>query len=187
MKQDFYDIDITTIEDFQEKSSYEACRFIGLDFTAVKVSQSKFLDCTFEECNLSNCSLVDTVLNCVSFYNCKLLGLHFEYANAFGFSCQFDNCLLKHASFYQMNLQNCKFLNCDLEGVEFTEVKAMGVSFEGSHLLSAHFERSDLSRADLTGVTELTLDPEFNSMKGAKIQFAQLPGLLVKYGLNIQH
>ncbi|TAF90119.1 MAG: hypothetical protein EAZ48_01105 [Flavobacteriia bacterium] len=66
-------------------------------------------------------------------------------------------------------------------------LKAMGVSFEGSHLLSAHFERSDLSRADLTGVTELTLDPEFNSMKGAKIQFAQLPGLLVKYGLNIQH
>ena len=145
MNQDFYDIDITTIEDFQEKSSYEACRFIGLDFTAVKVSQSKFLDCTFEECNLSNCSLVDTVLNGVSFYNCKLLGLHFEYANAFGFS------------------------------------------FEGSHLLSAHFERSDLSRADLTGVTELTLDTEFNSMKGAKIQFAQLPGLLVKYGLNIQH
>jgi uncharacterized protein YjbI with pentapeptide repeats len=145
MKQDFYDLDITTIEDFQEKSSYEACRFIGLDFTAVKVSQSKFLDCTFEECNLSNCSLVDTVLNGVSFYNCKLLGLHFEYANAFGFS------------------------------------------FEGSHLLSAHFERSDLSRADLTGVTQLTLDPEFNSMKGAKIQFAQLPGLLVKYGLNIQH
>jgi len=145
MNQDFYDLDITTIEDFQEKSSYEACRFIGLDFTAVKVSQSKFLDCTFEECNLSNCSLVDTVLNGVSFYNCKLLGLHFEYANAFGFS------------------------------------------FEGSHLLSAHFERSDLSRADLTGVTELTLDPEFNSMKGAKIQFAQLPGLLVKYGLNIQH
>jgi uncharacterized protein YjbI with pentapeptide repeats len=145
MNQDFYDIDITTIEDFQEKSSYEACRFIGLDFTAVKVSQSKFLDCTFEECNLSNCSLVDTVLNGVSFYNCKLLGLHFEYANAFGFS------------------------------------------FEGSHLLSAHFERSDLSRADLTGVTQLTLDPEFNSMKGAKIQFAQLPGLLVKYGLNIQH
>lgn len=145
MKQDFYDLDITTIEDFQEKSSYEACRFIGLDFTAVKVSQSKFLDCTFEECNLSNCSLVDTVLNGVSFYNCKLLGLHFEYANAFGFS------------------------------------------FEGSHLLSAHFERSDLSRADLTGVSELTLDPEFNSMKDAKIQFAQLPGLLVKYGLNIQH
>jgi uncharacterized protein YjbI with pentapeptide repeats len=145
MRQDFYDLDITTIEDFQEKSSYEACRFIGLDFTAVKVSQSKFLDCTFEECNLSNCSLVDTVLNGVSFYNCKLLGLHFEYANDFG------------------------------------------VSFEGSHLLSAHFERSDLSRADLTGVTELTLDPEFNSMKGAKIQFAQLPGLLVKYGLNIQH
>ena len=145
MNQDFYDIDITTIEDFQEKSSYEACRFIGLDFTAVKVSQSKFLDCTFEECNLSNCSLVDTVLNGISFYNCKLLGLHFEYANAFGFS------------------------------------------FEGSHLLSAHFERSDLSRADLTGVTQLTLDPEFNSMKGAKIQFAQLPGLLVKYGLNIQH
>jgi len=145
MNQDFYDLDITTIEDFQEKSSYEACRFIGLDFTAVKVSQSKFLDCTFEECNLSNCSLVDTVLNGVSFYNCKLLGLHFEYANAFGFS------------------------------------------FEGSHLLSAHFERSDLSRADLTGVTQLTLDPEFNSMKGAKIQFAQLPGLLVKYGLNIQH
>ena len=145
MNQDFYDLDITTIEDFQEKSSYEACRFIGLDFTAVKVSQSKFLDCTFEECNLSNCSLVDTVLNGVSFYNCKLLGLHFEYANAFGFS------------------------------------------FEGSHLLSAHFERSDLSRADLTGVTELTLDTEFNSMKGAKIQFAQLPGLLVKYGLNIEH
>ncbi|MEY3075333.1 MAG: hypothetical protein RJB25_975, partial [Bacteroidota bacterium] len=38
MNQDFYDIDITTIEDFQEKSSYEACRFIGLDFTTVKLS-----------------------------------------------------------------------------------------------------------------------------------------------------
>ena len=95
MRQDFYDIEFTTIEDFQEKSSYEACRFIGLDFTAVKVAQSKFLDCTFEECNLSNCSLVDTVLNGVAFHNCKLLGLHFEYANSFGFACAFSNCLLK--------------------------------------------------------------------------------------------
>lgn len=187
MRQDFYDIELTDIKDFQEKSSYEACRFIGLDFTAVKVSQSKFLDCTFEECNLSNCSLVDTVLNGVSFYNCKLLGLHFEYANAFGFSCQFDNCLLKHASFYQMNLQNCKFLNCDLEGVEFTEVKAMGVSFDGSNLLNAHFERSDLRKARFIGVQNLQIDPELNSMKEATLQAAQLPGLLLKYGLNIQH
>jgi|LauGreDrversion4_2_1035121.scaffolds.fasta_scaffold16230_5 fluoroquinolone resistance protein len=185
MSQDFYDIEFTTIEDFQEKSSYEACRFIGLDFTAVKVSQSKFLDCIFEECNLSNCSLVDTILNGVSFYNCKLLGLHFEYANSFGFSCQFDNCLLKHASFYQMNLQNSSLLNCELEGADFTEIKAVGTSFEGSQFLGAIFEKSDLRKANLSGVQHLSIDPELNSMKEAKIQILQLPGLLAKYGLHI--
>jgi fluoroquinolone resistance protein len=185
MRQDFYDIELTDVKDFQEKSSYEACRFIGLDFTAVKVSQSKFLDCTFEECNLSNCSLVDTVLNGVSFYNCKLLGLHFEYANAFGFSCQFDNCLLKHASFYQMNLQNSSLINCQLEGADFTEIKAHGTSFEGSQLLGAIFEKCDLRKANFKGTQHLTLDPTLNTLKEAKIPIHQLPGLLAKYGLVI--
>ena len=60
MRQDFYDIELTNIADFQEKSTYESCRFVGLDFTTVKITHTKFLDCTFEECNLSNFSLVET-------------------------------------------------------------------------------------------------------------------------------
>jgi len=129
MRRDFYDIELSSLEEFQEKSTYEACRFSGLDLTAQTIKGSKFIDCTFEECNLSNCSLVEASFQGVHFNNCKLLGLHFENTNPFGFACNFLNCQMKHVSFYQLNIQNCSFENCDLEGADFTEAKAKNISF----------------------------------------------------------
>jgi uncharacterized protein YjbI with pentapeptide repeats len=131
--------------------------------------------------------LADAVFNGVAFNNCKLLGLHFEYANPFGFACQFDNCLLKHASFYQVNLQNCTFLNCDLEGADFTEAKAKGISFYGSNLLTVVFDRTDLRAVNFIETKNLQLEPQNNQIEKAKFQAAQLEGLLLKYQLDIQH
>jgi uncharacterized protein YjbI with pentapeptide repeats len=187
MRQDFYDIELSTIEEFQQNSTYEACRFSGIDFALVQIKHSKFIDCTFEECNLSNCSLVEASFQGVHFHNCKMLGLHFEHANPFGFACNFKNCQMKHVSFYQVNIQNCNFEYCDLEGADFTEAKAKDSSFFGSNLLHVIFEHTDLRAVNFVETKNLQLDPQNNQIEKAKFQVAQLEGLLLKYQLDIQH
>jgi uncharacterized protein YjbI with pentapeptide repeats len=86
-----------------------------------------------------------------------------------------------------MNLQNCAFLNCDLEGVEFTEAKAKGISFYGSNLLDVVFDRTDLRAVNFIETKNLQLEPQNNQIEKAKIQAAQLEGLLLKYQLDILH
>jgi uncharacterized protein YjbI with pentapeptide repeats len=130
--------------------------------------------------------LVETSFQDIQFSHCKLLGLHFEHGNPFGFACQFDNCLMKHVSFYQMNLQNSSFINCDLQGADFSESKAKGISFYGSNLLDVVYDRTDLQAVNFVETKNLRLDPQNNQIEKAKFQASQLEGLLLKYQLDIQ-
>lgn len=185
MNKDFYNLEFVKALDFIADSSFESCTFKDIDFTALSLKSIKFITCTFENCNLANCSLQGSIFQDITFRSCKLLGLHFDDANPFGFSCQFLNCQMNHASFYQMQLQNCSFICCNLLGSDFSEVKAQGVSFEGSNLQDVVFERTDLRKANLLATQGLFLDPDENHIEKAKINRLQLHGLLSKYNIEI--
>ena len=78
-------------------------------------------------------------------------------------------------------------MNCDLQGADFTESKAKGISFYGSNFLDVVFDRTDLRAVNFIETKNLRIDPQNNQIEKAKLQAAQLEGLLLKYQLDIQH
>ena len=167
------------------KGIYEDCSFKQLDLSDQDLAEFKFIDCIFEECNLSNCKLRECAFQECEFSASKLMGLHFEDCKAFNFGIRFSDSQLSHSIFYQMDLTNCSFSNCDLEEVDFTEANLEGVEMTKCNLMLAVFDRSKLTKIDLTASSNLQIDPENNQLNGAKIPSEQLAGLLAKYGIEV--
>ena len=168
-----------------ERGSYENCRFSEIDFSSCNFSGFKFLDCEFIECNLSLCNPNNVFFQNVKFDSCKMLGIHFEYANPFGLAFFFESCVLNHSSFYQMKLKGIKFSNCQLHEVDFSETDLAQASFQASDLTNALFDRSNLENADFRSASNYIIDPDKNKIKKAKFSISGIPGLLFKYGIQI--
>src|SRR5581483_7158989 len=117
--KDFETIDFT--QNDLPKGDYENCNFTNCDFSNSNLSEIKFSECKFMTCNISLVDLNKTAFRSIRFKDCKMLGLHFERCNEFGFEASFENCLLDHSSFYKMKLKKTVFKNSKLEEVDFTE------------------------------------------------------------------
>lgn len=184
--EEFYEKKINSLkEEGLTKGEYEACQFLGLDLSNADLRDYKFLECDFIDCNLSNAQLTNTSLQDCSFKNCKLLGLSFEDGNDFNFGIRTKGSSLNHSTFYQMNLVNCRFEASSMHSVDFTEAKMNKVPLIECDLLNAQFEQTDLSDCDLSRSFNFNIDPEINSLKGARFSSDQLIGLLGKYQIKI--
>lgn len=170
-----------------EAGEYELCDFVQCDFSNLDFSEYKFVECTFRECNLSLLKLEKTAVRNCQFYQCKMLGLRFDACNPFGLSFRFENCQLNHSSFFNVVVKKTYFKQCQLQEVDFTDADLSGAIFEECNLSLAHFERTNLEKADLRTARDFIIDPEQNRLKKAKFSMQGLPGLLSKYGLEIEY
>jgi fluoroquinolone resistance protein len=168
------------------RGEYEACTFTGCDLSNANMSDSTFLECAFVGCNLSMAQLGNTALRDVTFTDCKMLGLHFENCNEFGFSVSFDNCILNHSSFYRTKLKKTTFRDSKLQDVDFSECDLGSAVFQMCDLLRATFEKTILEKADLRTSFNYSIDPENNRIKKAKFSLAGAIGLLDKYDIDIE-
>lgn len=90
--------------------------------------------------------------------------------------CAFRNLNLIATEFRECSLKECSFMECDLSKSKF----------EGSDLQGTQFSNCKLIQADFRNATNISLEPDFNQLKGAKFQLEQLPGLLEKYQIKIE-
>jgi len=166
---------------------YEACKFRNCDLANADLSHMKFIDTEFVGCNLSNSNIADTFFQDVIFKDCKMLGMRFDECSDFRFACDFDGCQLESSSFLKKDMKHTRFNKCDLGSVDLGEADLEGVSLNDCSLVSAMFERTNLTKADLTGSSGFVIDPEENRIKGAKISLSTVQGLLQKYGIIIEN
>jgi uncharacterized protein YjbI with pentapeptide repeats len=145
-----------------------------------------FADCEFKHCDLSLVKLKNSVLRDVTFTGCKLLGVHFEECNKFGFSAKFERCQVKLSSFYKLSLKEAVFKECDLQEVDFTETNLTAARLEQCDLSRAIFKNTVLEKADLRTSYNYSIDPETNRIKKAKFSFTGIAGLLDKYNIVIE-
>lgn len=174
------------LESYLRKSmQFEYCQFKNCDFTGRNPSGITFLECQFIDCDLSGVELVDTGFKEVKFKSCKLMGLRFDQCSQFLLAMNFDSCKLDFSSFYQLNLAGAQLINCSCQECDFVEANFSEGSFEGSDLINATFDQTNLEKTIFTNALNLELDPEKNQIKGATFDTDQLPGLLSKYGIVI--
>ncbi|MEL6721093.1 MAG: pentapeptide repeat-containing protein [Bacteroidota bacterium] len=164
---------------------YECCEFKNCRFVEVNLSKIRFIDTTFIDCDWSNTKIHQTSLQDVKFKDCKLLGIHFDSCNDFGFAVSFETCILDHSVFYQMKLNRSSFHDCQLHHVDFTEADLSTSTLSKCDLLNASFDYTNLEKADLLKAFNFSIDPEKNKLKGAKFSLPEVVRLLDKYGLDI--
>jgi len=184
-EKDWENIDFKSIGIRQ--AQYEDCRFIQCDFAGLELHSSSFTDCEFIDCNLSNVDLKGVTLNQVKFKRSKMLGLGFEGCSDFLFSVDFESCQLDYSSFYKRNLKKQQFRACSLKEVDFTDANLEQAIFSDCDLAGAKFENTRLEKADLHTSFNISVDPDFNKVKGALFSLQSLPGLLEKHGIKIKN
>lgn len=188
MKNLFYDQEFQELDFSTQKvdNDFEECTFTHCNFSESNLGGISFINCTFIDCNLSNAVLRDTSFQEVHFQHCKMLGLKLNACSNFLLSFNFDNCVLDFSSFYQINLSTSQFNACSLKEVDFTQANLSGISLADCNLTGASFEDTNLQRANLSFAYGFSIDPELNKIKQATFSRDGLPGLLIKYKLNIE-
>jgi len=169
-----------------EKAEYDNCRFVNCHFENSDLSTIGFIDCAFEDCNLTNAKLNGVSLHDVTFINCKLVGILFNNCGGFTFSPRFDGCQLNLSSFYQVNVSNVVFTKCSLQEADFTEANLKGCMLTDCDLQRAVFSDTNLEKADLRTAYNFSIDPERNKLKKAKFSIQNVSGLLEKYAIKIE-
>ena len=164
---------------------YEYCVFKNCDFSNSDLSGRLFMECEFESCNLSMTKLTNATFRDSTFRNCKMLGLHFENCNEFGFSVNFDNCDLNYSSFYRTKMKKTVFKNLRLQEADFTECDLSGSVFDGCDLARAVFKNTIIEKADFRTSFNYSIDPEANRIRKAKFSLSGIAGLLDKYDIEI--
>ena len=169
-----------------EKGEYENCVFSNCNFAGSSLARSIFVDCVFDSCNLSLADLNQTTLRDVTFKNCKMVGLRFDTCDQLSLSVTFDNCNLGQASLCGVKLKKTLLKNCRLFETDFAGADLSESVFDTCDCDLAVFFNSNLEKADFRTSFNYALDPEKNRIKKAKFSLSGVPGLLQKYGIDIE-
>ena len=165
---------------------FEHCTFINCDFSGADLSGAVFDQCRFTDSNLSLAKLKKAVLRDVQFSGCKMLGLHFEDCNEFRLSFSLSGCIVNHSSFYGTKMKKVQFADTELRETDFTDCDLTGAVLSNCDLTGALFDNTNLEKANLSTALNYSIDPEKNRIKKAKFSLTGIPGLLYKYGIEIE-
>lgn len=167
------------------KGEYDSCHFIDCIFTGENISHFIFVECTFNQCDLSTIKVENTSFKDVKFVHCKMLGIQFEHANPFLFQIEISECQLNLSSFYQVNLKSTIFNSCSLKEVDFTESNLSEVKLTNCDLSNAIFNQTNLQKTDFYSSYNFQIDPTNNNLKGAKFSKEGALGLLTGFSIKI--
>ena len=164
----------------------EGCTFIDCDFTEANLGRRRFTDCSFVGCDFSNAKVIGTGFQGVTFDRCKALGVLWEACERLLFAVRMTDCALDLGSWNGCDLSRSGFVGGSLRECDFTGALCEGTEFEGVNLSGARFEETRLKGARFSGVTGLELDPTLNRVMGMRVDRDALPGLLMRWGLEIE-
>ena len=168
------------------KGEYDNCTFINCDFTDCYLSAVSFIECEFKDCNLSGIKIKDATFNDVTFSHSKLLGINFSESGDFLFSLKAHHSNFSFSSFDNKNLNHTIFNNCILEKVDFTNANLMQARFDNSDLKHAIFDNTNLEKADLRTAVNFNINPEKNRIKAAKFSKEGALSLLNDYQVIVE-
>lgn len=168
------------------KGEYSECTFINCNFENSDLSNISFLECEFINCNLSNIGVKHTIFNDVAFKDCKMVGIHFQNCNDFLLGFNFLACTLNLSSFYQLKISSTKFLNCKMQQIDFTETEAKNTLFSNCDLKDSIFDSTNLLNADFSSAYNISINPSTNQLKNAIFSKDNCFGLLNSFQIKIK-
>jgi uncharacterized protein YjbI with pentapeptide repeats len=158
-------------------SEFYNCKFPDLRGT-------KFYNCIFNTCDLSNIKLNDSQIRNGVFSHSKLIGIGFSSVN-FAFSADFFNCDMRYMEFLELNLKGMKIENCDCQGVRFSDCNLRESKLINTNFNNSIFSKCDLQNANLLNNTSLLINPTGNKVKQTKIDLKTAVNIATLYGFDV--
>jgi len=187
-------------------ATYDAVDFADADLARQSADGSRFLECTFVNCNLDdvvldNCRLVDCVLESVNattlnarssvWRDTRIVGGRVGALVAHGakltrvtvVGCKVDYLNLRGCELLELSLVDCTVGELDLASTKADATKFAGTSIETLRLADNAFESVDLSRAALSRIEGIA------GLSGVTVSAVQLhelaPSLAEHLGINV--
>lgn len=164
---------------------FEGITFQSEAAIALSLSDRKFIDCTFERCQLSSVKLDGAVLQ-ATFSNSKIEGINFFTAKRSMLSLGFRSCLIRHSSFAELKLPKIKFSGCELQNVDFSDADLSGADFSNAIIKDCVFRNTNLSKADFRFASGYFIDPTQNKIRGAMFSSPDVLNLLAPFDIEIE-
>lgn len=165
-------------------TSFEQYKFKNCTFT--DLSGIDFIDCIFQDCNMSNASVKNCKISDIAFINCKLTGVNFSESKDFAFTAKFESCILDYAIFEQKKLNKTVFNNCRIHGADFTQSDVSKCRLNNCDFMDSVFHNTNLAGVDFSNSKNFTIDPTNNNVKKAKFLSSDLAGLLTRFDIIIK-
>lgn len=167
------------------EGEYFQCIFEHCHFSKADLSHYHFEQCQFVHCDLSLAILGKTAFQDVQFDHCKMLGLRFEDCSAILLSFSASDCQLDFSSFSRQKLRETVFRRCRMWEVDLGEADFSQSVFDHCDLKGAIFDRTNLTKADLSSAYHFQINPGINTLKKAKFSKENVIGLLGNLGIEI--
>lgn len=161
--------------------TFEKCRLVDVDLTAVD-----FSDCVFNHCELSLPKLINTGFHGVQFVDCKFVGADFTKISQQFLDLSFTNCLIDMCNFSALKLKKTPFLRCVLRETRFVEAQLPETNFEGSDLEGAVFHGCNLEKANFYQAKNYVIDPRTNKIQGAIFSLPEAISLIEGLGVKLK-
>jgi fluoroquinolone resistance protein len=176
-------------QDFTQKSlmgsDFDSCEFVGCNFTEAHLGGKKFLECTFRNCEMSGVKVRDTAFRECTFSDCKLMGVNFDVCNTFLLAMDFKACRMDLSNFFSVDLTQSQFNECSLVEADLCGANLKGVSMTNCKLSGTLFDQTNFEKADLSGCSDILINPSANRIIGLRLDKDQLNGLLRSFKLKI--
>ncbi len=178
----------TTNEDIPillSKFEFEDEHFYGATGIGLDLRDRKFIDCTFEQCQLSSIKIDGAVIQ-AQFKNSKIEGVNFFTAKRSLLSLSFESCLIRHSSFAELKLLKIQFTGCELHNVDFSDADLSEADFSNTTFEDCVFRNTNLTKADFRTASGYYIDPTQNKIRKARFSSPEVLNLLAGFDLLIE-
>ena len=168
-------------------NKFNDCTFTSLVFSEVVFEHCRFVNCSFQDCDLSLMQVPGTFFSDTKFNRCRIIGVDWTQADwsagGLRLPISFTGSSVDHSTFIGLGLPAVQFVNCSVKNVDFREANLAKAMLKGSDFSDSLFFNTDLTEADLRGAVNYHINPEQNTLAGARFSFPEAMSLL--YAMNI--
>lgn len=183
IQETFFNVSLA--DEAVESIEFEECGFNGCSFISCKFLRCKFINCKFYDCITSAINSVDSIISDISFDRCKVIGWDWTKASQLH-GLSFTGCQLNYSNFAALKLSGIKMISCDAKEVNFNGTDLRDGIFTGTDLERSIFHKTNLTKADLRGAFNYTIDARNNTLKKTRFSLPDALSLLNSLDIIIE-
>jgi uncharacterized protein YjbI with pentapeptide repeats len=167
-----------------EGIDFTDCTIVGGELRSLRLRRCRFFDCRFERVDASAADWTDCTLRGVTFFDSKLLGMNWTILQSLS-ATRWERSILDGSSFQALELEHGEWLECSARDADFSACKLKKATFLGCQLDGTNFNDADLTQADFSRASGLSLQPQHVRLKATVVEMDALLRMATDLGLKV--